>query len=699
MRAAWGALKGAVQELNDALLEEDDDDHEKSRKNNYPGHIAYSRERNDHVINDYFNSNINLKKSNFGSKNNLRSNDNNESFISSNKERNILSLSSSLNDIQRIDMKGNLPLEYNQYSNQNIIMLQDSESSKESNSFTDEEFDWGLDTESTLRGKLYSKTNQFSQKKEYNEELAQKTYKFDSGETEEKSSDIYTRTNKLNKIVQQSDYSEDDDYKNNDELTVENNFPNYCESESIVVTEDDEGSNMTDTLEDCENKLKEEMGEEVEEKEEKKKAKEEGEDEEEEEKEEEVKTVSNSSDDEDLGILNLPSKHSKEFSDIFQMEIGSADYLLEVIQGYYSDWNSIRDSLILDRELLIKLAPPHYESYLKNTILDKSKPFSLGFTVLIGQCICSFLQEFKKKASLIVKQEDKINELFQKCTEYTTNVQNIEAENYELSKKISILEDEISFLREKNEELLNKIEDDTKEKDQIFRKRFEDLEIERNNLIEKINLMIEEKFESKTEVDKLHEHINNLTSIIEGYQAEEEQINSRYEIELERARSQEKKLQSRLSVLDSCQDEITSLKDNITKLEEDRNSLEKQIGELLENNNNLLNSNEQIMKQLQDTKEEQKEFMIDKRFIIQIIQKHNEDGSRIKYRNDLFNLLCDAIGLSHDERSNLFISDSRNSASNSRENVIHDLNQGMGFADLFYNFLNSEVEESMQEAK
>ncbi|POM84270.1 hypothetical protein CmeUKMEL1_11555 [Cryptosporidium meleagridis] len=724
MRAAWGALKGAVQELNDALLEEDDDDHERSRRSKYPGHITYSRERNDHVVNDDFSSNINLKKSNFGLKKNLNPNDNKKDFITSHKGKNSLSSSSYLNDSKRIDLKGNLPLEYNQYSNQNIIILQDSESSKESNSITDEEFDWGLDTESTLKGKLDSKTNQFFQKKQFNQELSQRTYKFDSGETEEKSSDIYTETNKFKKIVQQSNYSKDDGYKNNDELMVENNFSNNGEGESVVVTEDDEGSNITDALEDCENKLKEEEREKLEEKEGKRKVregveeeeKEEEEEEEEEQEEEEeeeeeeqeqeqeqeeeeVKTVSNSSDDEDLRIFNLPSKYSKEFSEIFQMEIGSVDYLLEVIQGYYSDWNSIMDSLISDRELLIELAPPHYESYLKNTILNKSKPFSLGFTVLIGQCVCSFLQEFKKKASLIDKQENKINELFQKCTEYSTNSQNIEAENNELSKKISVLEDEINFLREKNEELLNKIEDDTKEKDQKFRKRLEDLEIERNNLIEKINQMIEEKSESKIEVDKLHEHINNLTNIIEGYQAEEEQISSRYEVELERARSEEKKLQTRLSVLDSCQDEINSLKDNIAKLEEDRNSLERRVGELVENNNNLLNSNEQIMKQLQDTKEEQKEFMIDKRFIIQIIQKHNEDGSRIKYRNDLFNLLCDVIGLSQDERSNLFISDNRNSGSNSRENLTQDLNQGMGFADLFYNFLNSEVEESMQEAK
>ncbi|KAH8583683.1 centrosomal [Cryptosporidium sp. chipmunk genotype I] len=673
MRAAWGALKGAVQELNDALLEEDDDNHERNRRNRRPEYIAYPRERNDHVVNEHFEPSI--QKANFELRNNLHYNNDNRDFISSGKRTNSLSLSSSLNNSTRIDLKNNLPLECNQYSRQNIIMLQDSESSGENNSITDEEFDWGLDTESTLKGKSDLKANQIAQKNQNNEELEQDLNKVDSSEPEEKNSKVYTRTNKLHEKDQRSDYleEEDDDHGNdNGELIEANNSSNNSQGESIVVTEDDEESNMTDRLEGCETRLEEE------------------------EEEEEVKTVSYASDDGDLRMLDLPSKYSKKLSEIFHMEIGDIDYLLKVIQGYYSDWSDIRDSLISDKELLIKLAPPRFESYLKNTVLDKSKSFSLGFTVLIGHCICSILQEFKKRASLIAEQENKIDELFQKCAEYSAINQNIENENHGLGKKISLLENEINFLREKNEKLLNKMEDDAKEKDQVDRKRLQDLELERNNLIEKINQMIQERSDSKVEVDKLHEHINNLTSIIEGYQAEEEQINSRYEIELERARSQERKLQSRLSVLDSCKDEITSLKENIAKLDEERNLLERHIGELKENNKNLLNSNEQMMKQLQDNKEEQKEFMIDKRFIIQIIQKHNEDGSRIKYRNDLFNLLCDAIGLPEEERSNLFVSDNKNSGSNIRENDMHDINQGMGFADLFFNFLNSEVEESAE---
>ncbi|OII74296.1 uncharacterized protein cubi_01140 [Cryptosporidium ubiquitum] len=665
MRAAWGALKGAVQELNDALLEEDDEDHERSRRNKQKEYITYPKERNDHVVSGNFNSSTLKEKPNSEIRNNSSSNGNHRNIISSVKKSNSFGLTNPLNGNTRVEFNDNLPLNNNQYSEQNIFMLQGSESSGESNSIIDEDFDWGLDTESISKEKFDSKTNQITKKNEYNEELGQ--------EPCESNFNMHSRIRKLHEEFQQKDYSDDEDDGDGikGELIEENNSPNNTESESIIVTEDDGESNITDPLEDGENRPEED----------------------------DEKTLSNGSDDEDLGTLNLPEKYLKELFEIFHMEINNIDYLLKVIQGYYSDWKGIRDSLISDKELLVKLAPPHYESYLKNTVLDKSKPFSLGFTVLIGQCIYSFLQEFKKGISLITEQENKINDLLQKSAEYSTIVQNIETENTEFSRKISVLENEINFLKERNEELQNKTEEEAREKDQVDRKRIDDLELERNNLIEKINQMIAEKEESKIEMEKLHDHINNLTSIIEGYQAEEEQINSRYEIELERARSQEIKLQSKLNVLNSCQDEISSLKENILKLEGDRNLLEKHISELQENNKNLLNSNEQIMKQLKDTKEEQKEFMIDKRFIIQVIQKHNEDGSRIKYRNDLFNLLCDAIGLSEEERSNLFFGDNKNSGSNSRENAVHDLNQGMGFADLFYNFLNSEVEENTQGVK
>ncbi|KAJ1608387.1 coiled coil-containing protein [Cryptosporidium canis] len=662
MRAAWGALKGAVQELNDALLE-DDDERTEARKNQSQEHISYPRDRIDR-----YTQNPGTDKTKQGIKGSKYSNNNAIRGVFSSDHHDSSSLI--VNSISENKKVGSTraSLLNNQQSVQNVIMLQDSDNSADSDSMR-EDFDWGLGIESTLDNEINSKPNNIPS--EYKEKLDNCPNTQDSHSSEEKCSDEYislAKTNEISNTGVQSEYECDDkSVALDDEQVDDQSLENSLEG-SLVVTEDDEQSNITETFENGENRIEDEY----------------------------EKTVSNDSDDDYLKALDLPSKYSEELSEIFHMEINSVDYLLKVIKGYYSDWKGIRDTIIEDRDLLLKLTPPHYESYLRNTVLDESKPFSLGFSVLIGQCISSLLYEFKKKLLFVTEQEKKIDDQLKNNVEQSTRLKAVEAENTELIGKISSLREEINYLTEKNKEMYNKMEKETQEKELIDRTRLESLEVERNNLIERINKMIAEKDESKIEVDRLHDHINNLTSIIEGYQAEEEQINSRYEIELERARSQERMLQSRLSILDSCQDEIHSLKGDISRLEDDKSALEKCINELKENNENLLSSNEHIMRQLKEVKDEQKEFMIDKRFIIQIIQKHNEDGSRIKYRNDLFNLLCDAIGISEEERSNIFASDNK-SSSQTREDVGYDLNQGMGFADLFYNFLNSEVEENQQD--
>lgn len=676
MRAAWGALKGAVQELNDALLEEDDG-YVVNRRDQHQEHASYPGDRSNQAANDHYISNSSRQNANLGFKGNPYSNNNGgRGVFNSDSVDDSTGLTSSLNGKANVEVKGTLFSSNTQHSMQSIIMFQDSEDSASSSSISDEGLDWGLGPEGTPEDEFDSRSGKLMQI-EYQGKLAQNPNSVvDPQDLDEKCSNRHLGTTQSNEEFRHDDHSEHEcDEKNvatdsniDDRLT-ENRYIDNSSGGSLMFTEDDEGSDITDTLRNSENRLEDD----------------------------DEKTVSNGcSDDDDLKYLDLPSKYSEELSEIFHMEINSVDYLTKVIQGYYSDWKGIRDALVTDKDLLLTLAPSHYESYLKNTVLDESKPFSLGFAVLIGQCIHSLLQEFKKKLSLITEQDRMINELQQKGVEHSARVQ---AENAGLSGKITELEEEISFLKVKNKELCDRIEKEAQEKEHIDCKRLEYLETERNDLIERVNLMIAEKDESKIEVEKLHDHISNLTSIIEGYQAEEEQINSRYEIELERARSQERKLQSRLSVLDSCQDEIHSLKGDISRLEEDRSTLERRISELQENNENLLNSNEEIMKQLKEVKDEQKEFMIDKRFIIQIIQKHNQDGTRIKYRNDLFNLLCDAIGISEEDRSNLFAGENKTGGSNTRKNAVHDLNQGMGFADLFYNFLNSEVEENRQEGK
>lgn len=686
MRAAWGALKGAVQELNDALLEEDDE-HGESRRDQHKEHAPYPWNRGGHTPpSDHYISNSGKRDVNPGPKGSSCSKGGSNRGVAFNSESRGggTGLTNSLSGAASAELNDALFPNSTQHPMQNIIMLQDSEDSASSSSVSDGDLDWGLGSgsgsENTQNDQADSRPSKFSQI-EYLEKPAQTPKTRTSPQESEEQRHIgYLGALQLqaDEELRRDGHSEYESDGENiamggsdiEDGLMENQSLSNSLGGSVALTEDgEESSNITDTLE---NRFEEDY----------------------------EKTVSNGcSDEDDLKCLDLPSKYSEELSEIFHMEISSVDYLLKVIQGYYSDWKGIRDTLITDKDLLLKLAPPHYESYLRNTVLDESKPFSLGFAVLIGQCIHSLLQEFKKKLSLIAEQEKKVSELLQKDVEHSARVQAVQAENAGLAGKIAVFEEEVGLLKLKNKQLCDKMEKEAREKEQADCKRLEDLEAERNDLIERINRMIAERDESKIEFDKLHDHIGNLTSIIEGYQAEEEQINSRYEIELERARSQERKLQSRLSVLDSCQDEIHSLKGEISRLEEGRSTLERRISELQENNENLLNSNEEIIKQLKEVKDEQKEFMIDKRFIIQIIQKHNEDGSRIKYRNDLFNLLCDAIGVSEEERSNLFSSENKSGGSNTRENAAQDLNQGMGFADMFYNFLNSEVEENKQEDK
>ncbi|KAF7458701.1 putative centrosomal protein [Cryptosporidium felis] len=673
MRAAWGALKGAVQELNDALLEVEDDEIEENKGKIFDDYKKnqearnYSEIHNLNLTNNKGKSTINKrndheKNKNFR-KNTITSYSNDlvgmqDNEISDNKK--LEKYKNSKNLSKRTEM---FPQKESLTSSDNIIMLQDSENSDESNPENDEFFDWGLETKERNSLNEYSeiKNSQVTDSNGTSKVIFGKQSKEDGGEN--KVLDILSSDDKIQNNIASGSEEENFEYNNNSQHSA--NTIGLSARSPIDGTE----SIGTDTFEyeDYNNDYSEENDELA------------------------YSNMDQYLNDEDLGESTLPSVYIEELSEIFHMEIKNIEYLLKVIQGYHSDWKGIRDSLIGEKELIISLAPKHYESYLANTVLDAAKPFSLGFTVLIGQCIESFIKEIKKKDDEIALLQDNIVEFEIKNSKQLKLTESLELRNTELNRLIPTLEEKLAFLEGENADLRLNIENERRESDKIDRKRVEDLENERNNLIVQLEKMTSEKGELQMEIERLHDHINNLTSIIEGYQTEEEQINSRYEIELERARFQERKLLSKLSALDSCYEEINLLKQNISELEEEKNSLLKQMNDLQENNKNLLDSNEAILKQLNDLKEEQKNHLIDKRFIIQVIQKHNEDKSRIKYRDDLFNLLCDVIGIQEDERSLLF-GEKRSDIGNTREQAIENINEGIGFADLFYNFLNSEVE-------
>ncbi|KAK6589359.1 hypothetical protein RS030_213347 [Cryptosporidium xiaoi] len=619
MRAAWGALKGAVQELNDALLEDETEIQIDAEK--IHSETKYNNEYS--------------KKNNNG----------NDLDFSYSKKNNNFYLGSDDKDNLELDHTLNVPFHINGDSLVSSGISTDSipgtiNETKSKNG--DDRFKFRDKSTNVLKTK-YSDESDLGSEEEMNKE-AIKGDEFDEIDDNRSSKDIIDERN--------SEDEEEPIIGNDNELELINS-----EDGSLSYsTEKDDYSIGTEELEYNES------------------------------------GNSRINNENDVSDGNLPRKHVIELEKIFQMEIKTIDDLCRILEGYYSDWKGIRNDLINNKELILKLAPTHYESYLRETLFDIRKPFSLGFTVLLGQCILSFVNEIDQINCKISDKESNISKLIENNDELNNLIKKNEIEISENLKHISELSSTINSLKEENKRLEFNLEDKTNRKSEIDIKRIEELENERNNLIKNLNDMISEKENTKDELDKLHEHINNLTSIIEGYQTEEDQINSRYEIELEKARTNERKLISRLNELDSFQKEVENMKVQTEKLNEEKNILEKSISELKENNKNLFDSNEEMIKQIKSIKNEQKEYMIDKRFILQLIQKYHEEDSRPRYRNDLFDLLCDAIGIPEDEKLRYLACDHRNKKK--PESNSGEPSQNLGFADMFYNFLNSEIERN-----
>ncbi|KAH8741410.1 hypothetical protein FG386_003257 [Cryptosporidium ryanae] len=616
MRAAWGALKGAVQELNDVLLEDENEiqtDMEKTRNE-----LKYS---NEHLIKQSHFHDFDLtctekKHDNFGSKNGDKCNFELENNLYIDQSR------------KRGSSVSNVPTTYSVSSTMNKIVTGNKDNFNPVQKF-----------ESTSECK-YINESYFSNKEELNGIICEDNF------NEKEKNNICLDDEEVN-----LEYEEEINAGSEHELELINS-----EGHSLACSsEKDDYSIGTEELEYDED---------------------------------DNANINNFQ--ADTSCNNLSSKHVVELEKIFQLEIKTTDDLCRILEGYYSDWKGIINDLINNKELILKLTPPHYESYLRGTLFDNNKPFSLGFTVLLGQCIISFVTEIEKNNSKISDQKLNISKLTEDNNKLNDLLEKSEIEKSVNLKEISDLSKVINSLKEENERLIFILDNESNGKNEIDKKRIEELENERNGLIKNLNDMISEKENTKDEIDKLQEHINNLTSIIEGYQTEEDQINNRYEIELEKVRTNERKLISKLSRLESLQKEVENMKIQTEKLNNEKSMLEKGISELKENNKNLFDSNEEMIRQINSIKEEQREYMIDKRFIQQLIQKYYEEDSRPKYRNDLFNLLCDAIGIPEDEKSKYFASEPKHSKKS--ESNSSDLSQNIGFADMFYNFLNSEIE-------
>ncbi|KAL7068735.1 hypothetical protein ACR3K2_08940 [Cryptosporidium serpentis] len=376
----------------------------------------------------------------------------------------------------------------------------------------------------------------------------------------------------------------------------------------------------------------------------------------------------------DTFVAYNPTSFIRQLNQILQVEVNDLQDLSNTLLGYYGDWLGIRNQLVGEKELIIDKLPDHLQLYLQDVILKKDASFSLEMTVLLGECLVylvNYLKNFDKSRSEInesSKGETKV-ELSDFFASIVKENEDLKTENMRL---LAINQDYIAEL-----ERLNSIDSEATELRQTVKDMTTALE------------------QTKVEITTLRNYANSLTSIVECFQTEEEETNARHQMELESIKEEARRLKDQIQLLNTYESEVRDMKRVVSNLFNEKQSLEKQIEDLHVNNRNLLENMERTLLQMHDLKQDLKFNFVDKRLVIQLIEKHNEKGVKIKYRDDIFCILCDIIGISKKDRERLNILPSENFDSTKNPSLKNTEKSSLkGLSELFFDFLDSEVTDN-----
>ncbi|OII76626.1 hypothetical protein cand_000180 [Cryptosporidium andersoni] len=364
----------------------------------------------------------------------------------------------------------------------------------------------------------------------------------------------------------------------------------------------------------------------------------------------------------------------RQLNQIFQVEVNDLQDLSNTLLGHYGDWVGIKNQLVGEKELIIDKLPNHLQLYLQDVILKKDAPFSLEMTVLLGECLVYLVNYLKN----LDTSKSEMNEFSKGETKV------------ELSDFFASIVKENEDLKTENMKLLTINHDYITELE-----RLNGIDSEATELRQTVKDMTTALEQTKVEITTLRNYANSLTSIVECFQTEEEETNARHQMELENVREEARRLKDQIQLLNICESEVRDMKRVVSNLSNEKQSLEKQIQDLHVNNQNLLENMERTLIQMHDLKQDLKFNFVDKRLVIQFIEKHNEKGIKIKYRDDIFCILCDIIGISKKDRERLNILPNDNLDSTKNPSLRNTEKSSLkGLSELFFDFLDSEVTDN-----